>query len=555
MATHHRPETMRSATSGSSRDPETAAARRGRSLYPPLLASALLLGLTLAAALVAVRATGGELVLPLDDSYIHLAMARTLAEHGVWGVQPGAFGSASSSPLWVLLLAGVGAVAGWGPVVALVLDALGVVALVWIVDRVLGAAEGGTGRRVALLVAVGVLCAVPAVAFTGSEHVLHAAAFLGLLWMALRGIEADRQGVSPVALAVVAAVATGLRFETLFGVAALLALALARRAWRVGAALLAGAATPVVAHALLALPRGGGWLPNPLLVKGARPDLSTWPAALQTLERVPRLLARPEAWHLTALLLALAVLALPVAGVEEARGRLERRMCAVVAVTLLLHVQLAALGSFYRYEMYLLVAGWTAVAARLTGAEASAALGRGVARRAATVAALVVLTGLTALRGGEALGNLPRASRNVREQQMQTARFVRWRRSPHAVAVHDLGAVSFFGGTAVVDLVGLADDEVARDLAAGRPGPRALAALLARRDADLLVAYEEWLARWGGVPTGWTAVERWEIRDNLVCAGPIVTFFAPPGGADALRRDLDAFAPRLPAGVTRHRIG
>ncbi|MEZ5333395.1 MAG: hypothetical protein R2991_15465 [Thermoanaerobaculia bacterium] len=522
---------------------------------PAWIAAGLLLALTAAGLSAALRATGGTLVLPLDDSYIHLAMARTLVEHGIWGVQAGMFGSASSSPLWVLVLAGVGALAGWGAAVPLALDALGVVALVWVVDRALGAAEGRAGRRTAVLVAIGVLSGVPAVAFTGSEHVWHAAAFLALLWTALRALEPDGEAVSPAALGLLAALATGLRFETLFAVAALAALALARRAWRVGAVLVAGAATPVAVHALVALPRGGGWLPNPLLVKGVRPDLSTWPAALLTFERVPRILARPEAWHLAALLLALVLLALPVGAAETARGRLERRLCAIVAVSVVLHVQLAALGSFYRYEMYLLVAGWTAIAARLTGGAAATAPGRARLRRAATAVALTGLTALAALRGGDALRNLPRASRNVWEQQMQTARFVRWRGSPHAVAVHDLGAVSLLGATSVVDLVGLADDEVAHSLARGRPGGRALAELLARRDADLLVAYEEWLGRWGGAPTGWTAVERWEIRDNLVCAGPVVTFFAPPGGADALRRDLDAFAPRLPVGVARHRIG
>ena len=48
---------------------------------------------------------GGELCYPLDDTYIHLAMARQLAESGTWGLEAGVPVFASSSPLWTVLLA------------------------------------------------------------------------------------------------------------------------------------------------------------------------------------------------------------------------------------------------------------------------------------------------------------------------------------------------------------------------------------------------------------------------------------------------------------------
>ena len=50
-------------------------------------------------------AANGTFVYTLDDAYIHLTIGRTLAEHGVWGVSPREYSSASSSPLWTILLA------------------------------------------------------------------------------------------------------------------------------------------------------------------------------------------------------------------------------------------------------------------------------------------------------------------------------------------------------------------------------------------------------------------------------------------------------------------
>ena len=41
--------------------------------------------------------TGGAFLYPLDDPFIHMQVARNLSLHGVWGINPQEFGSASSS--------------------------------------------------------------------------------------------------------------------------------------------------------------------------------------------------------------------------------------------------------------------------------------------------------------------------------------------------------------------------------------------------------------------------------------------------------------------------
>ena len=89
--------------------------RGWRSALPAI---SLYLGLVGILLWLSLARTGGTFVYAQDDPYIHLALARTLADHGVWGIRPTEFTSASSSPLWTVLLAvlwKLGAQAVWVP--------------------------------------------------------------------------------------------------------------------------------------------------------------------------------------------------------------------------------------------------------------------------------------------------------------------------------------------------------------------------------------------------------------------------------------------------------
>ncbi|RMG23951.1 MAG: hypothetical protein D6730_13485, partial [Bacteroidetes bacterium] len=70
---------------------------------PPLLLLLLVGGLLLAAW----HHNQQHLIYPLDDTYIHLSLAKHLATTGNWGLSPGTFNSCGSSLLYVPLLAGL----------------------------------------------------------------------------------------------------------------------------------------------------------------------------------------------------------------------------------------------------------------------------------------------------------------------------------------------------------------------------------------------------------------------------------------------------------------
>ena len=183
----------------------------------------------------------------LDDAYIHLAMARNLADHGVWGVTPYEFSATSSSPLWVLLLAVpriLGLDGSSAPLYLDLLAGLGTLGLVaWLLRR------GGTPAplsALALILVVFQAQLLPLV-FTGMEHVLHTLSTLAAMALAISVSRRPGSWRRFTSLLVVTAATTGLRYEGLFLLPALCLLLCLRgqlrRAVLVGVAGLA----PVVA--------------------------------------------------------------------------------------------------------------------------------------------------------------------------------------------------------------------------------------------------------------------------------------------------------------------
>jgi len=79
--------------------------RRSSSLLPFVAAALLFVSLLLLVLYQSYSANQSHLVYALDDAYIHMAIAKNLTLHGVFGVTRYHFSSSTSSPLWTLLLA------------------------------------------------------------------------------------------------------------------------------------------------------------------------------------------------------------------------------------------------------------------------------------------------------------------------------------------------------------------------------------------------------------------------------------------------------------------
>ena len=110
----------------------------------PVVAAIALFVITLALALAAsTRHSGGHLVYALDDPYIHMAMAKNVAAHRVWGVSGSHFTSSSSSLFWTAMLAVLFVALGIHQVIPFVVNALLAIALLFVAFRQLSRDQAG----------------------------------------------------------------------------------------------------------------------------------------------------------------------------------------------------------------------------------------------------------------------------------------------------------------------------------------------------------------------------------------------------------------------------
>jgi len=496
-----------------------------------LLAVAVLLLLR-----AALAHTGGTLVYALDDAYIHMAVARSLAGHGVWGVTRYGFTACTSSLVWPILLA-LADLVGLRDTAPLALNLAAAVAALWLADRLIAGAPAAW--RVVALAAVVFLTPLPTLVLAGMEHTLQIAAVFWLFDRFRAADETDSGRRAILGLAAAATLATATRYESLFLVLPAVVL-LARAGRRAAAATTAVAALlPPAVFAAVSVAHGWPPLPTSLLLKRATFDA---PGMAGLVDRLGGHAIRTlgEAPHLLVLLAAVLVMSavLPV-------SRLVRRWDAIYVIGTLLHVQLAAIGWLFRYEAYLVALGLVLVARHLV--EGTAAARTPVARPALALGALVAMAPLLT-RGVDALEETPAAVKNIYEQQYQMGLFLRELPAGSAVMANDIGAIAYLADVRLVDLFGLATRETAAARRAGRVDQALLARLAAETTPAAIVIYRSWFA--DAVPPQWVEVGTWKVPDKVVVADRTVSFYAPDAGSAArLGRALAAFQSRLPPAV------
>jgi hypothetical protein len=486
---------------------------------------------------------GGSLIYPLDDTYIHMAMAKNFAAHGVWGVTQYEFTSSSSSPLWTLLMAICFRLFGVSIGAPLALNILFAALIIVETRRLL--ADMPRRWSFCALTAVAFGAAMPTVTMIGMEHLLHA--WLTLLFVRHAVLIDTRSTPQRLRLALIATLLAASRYEAslLIGVVGLWLLY--KRDLITACVIGIAVAAYHLSYGAVAMANGWPFLPYSVLLKGNVPGSGPM-AVLRWLTLWNLFRALSGAPHLLTLILIVGATAL----MNPADRRSGRTLAAVFIATTLLHLWLARTGWFYRYECYLLAFG-IALAARnihelVTVHKPNALVPWSrlawVLLLALTLAAPILVRSVEALRGAVA------ATEHIFNQQIQMARLIDTYYPAGRVAINDLGVVTFLSDARVLDLVGLGSADIGRMHLAQQRSVAALDAAAARSGIEIAAVYDWILAEYGGPPPQWKKVAEWRLTGYSVESQRTVAWYAVGAAQQVrLRSALEAFAGQLPPGV------
>ncbi len=473
--------------------------------------------------------TGGAPSYPVDDVFIHLSLAKHIAFGGVFGVTPHTFASASSSILWPWLLAGVMRLLGDDARLPLLLNLIFGAMVPFAVDwsaRRIGGPELGAVRRMVLALLVVILCPLPTLAIIGMEHTLHLLLLVLFITVASTYV-ADPVKSSRWPMLVLAGLAVSTRYESLFALGLVTLLLLARRAWLSALALAGVTALPVVLFGIYAKAHGSPFLPVSVLLKGRPIEIKSATDAVDMFggDILHRL---SEQTHL--LILCGAATWLLWWSAKERGWWAPRTIALAVSIgSLIAHVELAGLGWFYRYDSYLVALVVTVVGVAM-GSEAPRTTWTRMKTRSywLAIAAGVLTFGPMLPRIVGAASSTPSAGANIFEQQVQTAKFLERHFPTDLAAINDIGAVTYYRDGPIVDLVGLANLDVARAKQFKLEQPMKPADFVRFTEhATVAVIYDEWFPEL--VPSSWFRVARWTIPNNVTCAYASVSIYATKG--------------------------
>lgn len=477
-------------------------------------------------------------VYPLDDSYIHLSLARNLAESGVWGLTPDRYAFCSSSPLWSVALAGCFRLWGYSDLTALFLSLIFCIATMSVVDSFFHR-HGFVGwRRLLMDLAFLIVSRLPVLGLLGMEHSLHMLLVAIMVDSGFRIMTGRTRKCESVFICGVIALLPVVRYESFFLIIPFCVLLFFHGHRKLAVSVVICSWILPLLYGTYSVLHGGWFLPNTLLIKGGSFDLDR--VIVESL--MPYLHFDNRTYDYFILMSATVLAAL-----------FHRRSDIVVVALIGLftaemgHHVFVGETSFMRYQGYVSTAA-TMLLLPIIGGFPFRQLSR--PRKTAVFFALLLFA-LPFLHSFFHYSSmLAQGSSDVQCQQIQMAKIFASidRDMRGAVAVNDIGIMSLRSGIPILDLVGLADGEVASLVRSRQNFLTGIRSIASEREVKYMAVFNGWFPKesvpqaLGMIPVGCLV-----NLDNYVCAEPSVMLYASDAlHAQALEKAMRQVEPTLP---------
>jgi hypothetical protein len=513
------------------------------------------------------RHTAGHWIYPLDDTFIHMALAKNLAFHLNWGINPREFASASSSLLYTLLLGFLFRIFQPGMLIPFLVNVAAASTLLLVLNQWMKKEQFNAWTRILVFFCVAFFTPLPVLVISGMEHTLQCLfCFLFIFrfseWLETKMRIGDRNGRIPGSLYIYGALVCLIRYEGLFIVGILCLVLLYYRRLRSAVLLGIVSVSPLVIWGMISMLKGSFFLPNSVLLKsnsfpislaGALDFLGNILVQKLTIVRQVTQITEGPRTGITTLATQRLLVILPLAALASI-ATLKKRpaygwILLILTACTLLQLAFAATGWLYRYEAYLMLSSVMILSALAVHCGKSI-LGQpllGLGKFLLPVL-LFFLFFPAILRSMAAFSRTGQACINVYQQQYQMGLFFKKYYFKEPIAANDVGAVSYLTEGNNLDLWGLGNVTVARSRKSGGWTPSFLDSLCRARRVRVAVVYQSWFPE--ELLGRWKKIADWKIQNNVICGDDKVSYYAlDTVDAAALKRHLIEFQPSLPPGV------
>ncbi|MDN3695116.1 hypothetical protein QWZ06_24215 [Chryseobacterium tructae] len=475
-----------------------------------LITAAVFLGVCTVYLLLMLSGTENYFTYILDDAYIHLAMAKNFALHGVWGITEYSFSSSSSSPIFTFLLSGFIYLLGNHELIPLVFNCVCAVLLIFFLNRYYS--RYFSENRPVIIASVFTLAftSIPLLIFSGMEHVLQGLMIAINIFCFERWQKSGyKNKYDSLGFYLTLALLGLIRFESMFYFISLsFVLLLLRRCKELAGVLFFGF-VPVLIFSYFTYRETGYFFPNSVIIKGLRFDTSK--EYIEQLIKIIQYKFIENPYFFNAALFPLLIAVFLIIKDVKKKLRFEEVLTrnfflAVWCIALLIHGTFSQFTNFYRYEAYLLIGFAMAIIPKLHFYFNGFTINHFIVKQNRTMAVLITLSlGALALKVGLGSYLIITGSKNIYEQQIQSARFLKKYYNESKVMANDIGAISYFTDIHLFDFVGLGSKEIVPLRMKKRKVDAEVEAFLTRYSTQnkyqLAIAYDEWMD--GHTPKNW----------------------------------------------------
>jgi 4-amino-4-deoxy-L-arabinose transferase-like glycosyltransferase len=403
-----------------------------------------------------IHLTDGNYIYPLDDTYIHLAMAKNLAFYNTWGVVHGEFSSTSSSPVYTLILGALMCIFGDSSAYPLLVNIFfgnSIIIILFLFLR----------RNYILFLCSCLFLFTPVLLhiqiLSGMEHTLHIFLITAAFILLYKYLE-NRHKKYAYLFLIVAGLLCLARYESIFFIIPVVLALVLHKQYKMALLTFACGFLPVLLFGLYSMSMGGFFVPNSLLVKG---DNALSGGIFYALKYYAGKIYR-NVFHVSFFMVPIVIL-LDMA-LRNFMGNKQHNLRGtgivikkysfvfVTFTAILLHGFFARFGWLYRYEAYLLALLYISLV--MVAAENTEYIKNCLKKRIPSLLSVVFVLWAVfdvAIRFWSSDRVIQRAGKNIYDQQIQMSRFLHAYYNESKVIANDIGAITYYTDIDLLDLV------------------------------------------------------------------------------------------------------